>query len=137
ADILANALGGFLGMVLPRFRRWSAETPRRALGASIVYGVLLGACLVAVEAMQAILPPRTLYWTRGEADGSRYVPFTGCLGEVRVDGVPIVLDEWLDVTAGKGGGGDIAVRLTSGHPDAGVADVDVAWWTSRGGERGW
>ena len=132
ADILANTVGGAVGMALPRLHRWVVETSLRAVRASIVYGVLLIACLGAGEATQVVLSPRALYWTRGHADGSHYVPFTGSLKEVRVDGVPIVLDQWLDVPAR--GGGDVALELASGRPDTGLAHVVIAWMPNA---RGW
>ncbi len=125
ADILANTLGGVVGMVLPRLHRWVVETHRRAVRASIVYGVLLIACLGAGAGTQAVLSPGTLYWTRGEADGAPYVPFTGSLREVRVDGAPIALDQWLEVAPRRGR--DITVELTSGRPDTGLAHLVIAW----------
>jgi len=125
ADILANTLGGIVGMVLPRIHRWVVETRQRAAAASIVYGVLLIVCLGAGAATQAVLSARTLYWTLREADGAPYVPFTGSLKDVRVDGAPIALDQWLEVPAGKGR--DIAVELTSGRPDTGLACIVIAW----------
>ena len=132
ADILANTLGGVIGLVLPHLHRWVVETRRRAVCASIVYGVLLSACLEAGEATQAVLSPGTLDWTRGAADGSHYVPFTGLLREVRVDGVLITFDQWLDVPPAKGA--DIVVALTSGRPDTGLAHVVIAWMPNG---RGW
>ncbi len=125
ADILANTLGGVVGMVLPRLHRWVVETRGRAARASIVYGVLLIACLGTGAATQAVLSPGTLYWTRGEADGAPYVPFTGSLREVRVDGAPIAFDQWLEVPPRRGR--DIAVELTSGRPDTGLAHLVIAW----------
>jgi len=132
ADILANTLGGLIGLLLPYLHRWVVDTGRRAVCAAIVYGSLLIACLGAGGATQAILSPRTLYWTRGKADGSRYVPFTGALREVLVDGAPITLEQWRDVPPGKGG--DIEVALTSGRPDTGLAHVVIAWMPNG---RGW
>ena len=132
ADILANTLGGLIGLLLPHLHWWVVETGRRAVPAAIVYGVLLGACLEAGEATQAVLSPGPLYWTRGSADGSHYVPFTGLLREVRVDGVPITFDRWLDVPPATGG--DIVVALTSGRPDTGLAHVVIAWMPNG---RGW
>ncbi len=132
ADILANTIGGVLGLVLPHLHRWVVETRRRVLRAAIVYGVLLSACLEAGGATQAVLSPVTLYWTRGSADGSHYVPFTGFLKEVRVDGVRIMFDRWLDVPPATGG--DIVVALTSGRADTGLAHVVIAWMPNG---RGW
>lgn len=131
ADILANTLGGVVGMVLPQLHRWVVATRRRAAGASIVYGALLIVCLGAGAATQAILSPRTVYWTRGEADGAPYVPFTGFLRDVRVDGVSIALDRWLEIPPGRGR--DIAVELTSGRPDTGLAHIVIAWMPTRQG----
>src|SRR5438445_1083454 len=132
ADILANTLGGVIGLVLPHLHRWVVETRRRAVCASFVYGVLLSACLEAGEATQAVLSPGTLDWTRGAADGSHYVPVTGLLREVRGDGVLITFDQWLDVPPAKGT--DIVVALTSGRPDTGLAHVVIAWMPNG---RGW
>jgi VanZ like family len=132
ADILANTLGGVVGMALPPIHRWVVATRRRALGASIVYGVLIIASLGAGAATQAVLSPGTLYWTRGKADGALYVPFTGSLTGVRVDGAPIALDRWLEVPPRRGR--DIAVELTSGRSDTGLAHLVIAWMPTG---RGW
>jgi VanZ like protein len=125
ADILANTVGGGVGLMLPRLPRRLIETSERTLRASIVYAVLVVACLGVGEATQAILPPRTLLWTRGEADGVQYVPFSGTLRELRVDGAPITLDRWVAEPSREST--DVVVELTSGRPDTGLAHVVIAW----------
>jgi hypothetical protein len=125
ADIVTNTLGGAVGLILPGLLRRAIETPDRALRASIVYGVLLVAWLGAGEATQAIPPPRTLYWTEGVADTSHYVPFSGSVRALRVEGMPITMHKWLDVPLREVG--EIAVDLVSGRPDTGLAHVLIGW----------
>jgi VanZ like family len=134
ADILANTVGGAVGITIPHLRRWVSAPPERARRAAIVYALLLVGCLGVGVETQAILPSGTLYWTRGVADGLHYVPFNGSLRDVRVDDVPIPLDRWLTISRSAIGARDIGVALTSGRPDTGLAHVIIAWMPNG---RGW
>jgi len=125
ADILTNALGGSAGMGLPALARGVVATPRHASRAAIGYGALLVACLSVGLAMQVIPLPQRLDWTEGSGDTVHYVPFTGSVRALRVDGVPVTMHERLDVPARTVT--DIAVDLRSGRPDTGVAQVLIAW----------
>ncbi|HVH68726.1 MAG TPA: VanZ family protein [Gemmatimonadales bacterium] len=127
-DILTNTLGGAVGMALPGVWARAVDAPVRA---SIVYGLLLAGCLGVSTALQAVSPARTLYWTEGVADLTHYVPFTGSVRTVRVDGAPITMHEWLDMPAEKVV--EIAVDLVSGRPDTGLAHVVIAWMPSGSG----
>ncbi|PYP13515.1 MAG: hypothetical protein DMD56_00355 [Gemmatimonadetes bacterium] len=128
SDILTNALGGAVGIALPGLRRRVVEAPRRARRVAIGYSVLLVACLGVGMAMQAVPLPRTLQWTEGSTDTTQYVPFTGSLNAVRVDGVPATMHQWLDVPDQQAV--EIAVDLLSGRPDTGLAQIVVAWLPS-------
>jgi len=128
SDILTNALGGAVGMALPRLRRGVVEAPGLARRASIGYSVLLVACLGVGMATQAVPLPRTLQWTEGSTDTTQYVLFTGSLRAVRVDGLPATMHQWLDVPDRNAV--EIAVDLLSGRPDTGLAQVVVAWLPS-------
>jgi hypothetical protein len=132
SDILTNALGGAVGMALPGLRRRVIETPGRAQGAAIGYGLLLVVCLAVGIMTQAVSRPETLQWTEGSADTTQYVPFTGSLAVVRADGAPVAMHAALDVPTH--GALEIAVDLVSGRPDTGVAQIVVAWMPSG---RGW
>ena len=121
SDILTNALGGAVGIALPGLRRRVVEAPRRARRVAIGYSVLLVACLGVGMAMQAVPLPRTLQWTEGSTDTTQYVPFTGSLNAVRVDGVPATMHQWLDVPDQQAV--EIAVDLLSGRPDTGLAQI--------------
>ena len=131
ADILTNTIGGVAGMGLPGVRRRIVETGPRAVRGASLYGVLLLAGLVVGEATQAVLLPRTLYWTEGSGDTTHYVPFTGSQRTVRVDGLPVTMHRWLDTPRREVV--EVAVDLVSGRPDTGLAQVVIAWLPSGSG----
>ncbi|OLB91767.1 MAG: hypothetical protein AUI15_22280 [Actinobacteria bacterium 13_2_20CM_2_66_6] len=132
SDILTNTVGGAAGMAVPSLRRWIAESGGRAGGASVLYGVLLVAGLGVGAATQAVPQAGMLQWTEGSADTSRYVPFTGSLRTVRVEGAPVTLHQWRGVPTREVV--EVAVDLLSGRPDTGLAHVLIAWMPSG---KGW
>ncbi len=130
SDILTNTAGGVAGMALPALRRWIVESGRRALGASIGYGVLLVACLGVAAATEAVPRARMLHWTES-ADPSRYVRFSGSLSAVRVAGMPVPSHEWRSVPAREVV--EVGVDFLSGRPDTGLARVLIGWMPNGSG----
>jgi hypothetical protein len=131
SDVLANTVGGAVGMALPFLRRRIRGSGRRAPVEAGLYGVLLITGLLGGEALQAIPLPRTLRWTEGSLYATEYVPFLGSLRAVQVDGTPVALHGWL--TGAPGDGATIAVDLTSGRPDTGLAQIVIAWMPNGNG----
>jgi hypothetical protein len=129
SDILTNSVGGVTGMALPGLQRKIAESGGRALRAAILYGVLLVAGLGVGEGTQAVPLPRTLRWTEGSTRG--YVPFTGSLRALQVDGAPVLMREWHNIPPRDAV--EVTVDLLSGRPDAGLAQLIVAWMPSGDG----
>ena len=123
ADILTNSVGGVTGMALPGLQGRIAASGRRAMRVATLYGVLLVAGLGVGEGAQAVPQPRTLRWTEGSTHG--YVPFTGSLRALQVDGAPVPLRQWLNVPPRNAA--EITVDLLSARPGTGLAQIIVAW----------
>jgi len=128
ADILANTLGGGAGMALPGLARRLVATRGGTLRASSAYGGLLVASLVVGQALEAIPLPRSLRWTEGGVDSSRFVPFTGSVSAVRLNGAAAPMHERLHLPARNVV--EIGVDFVSGRPDTGLAQIVVAWMSS-------
>ena len=129
SDILTNSVGGITGMALSGLPRKIAHSGGRAMRAATLYGVLLVAGLGVGEGTQAVPLPRTLRWTEGSTQG--YVPFTGSLSALQVDGAPVPLREWLNLPPRDAV--RITVDLLSARPDTGLAQLIVAWMPSGDG----
>ena len=129
SDILTNSVGGVIGFVLPRLHRHLAASRGRALRAAILYGVLLVAGLGVGEGAQAVLLPRRVRWTEGSTQG--YVPFTGSLNALRVNGAPVLMREWLNIPPRDTV--EITLDLLSARPDTGLAQLIVGWMPSGDG----
>ncbi len=131
SDILTNTVGGVAGMALHWLQSTIGESGERGRRAATLYGVVLVMGLGAGAATQAVPRPRTLRWTQGGMASRDYVPFTGSVRTVRVDGRPIALDAWTEVPPAETTA--IAVDLVSGRPDTGLAQVLIAWMPSGSG----
>jgi hypothetical protein len=123
SDILTNSVGGAIGMALPGLHRKIAQSSGRVLRAATLYGVLLVAGLVAGEGAQGVPLPRRLRWTEGSTQG--YVPFTGSLKTLQVDGAPVLIREWLNIPPRDSVA--ITLDLLSARPDTGLAQLIVGW----------
>jgi hypothetical protein len=129
SDILTNSVGGTIGIVLPRLHRYLAASKGRALRAAILYGVLLVAGLGVGEGAQAVLLPRRVRWAEGSTQG--YVPFTGSLKALQVDGAPVLTRKWLNIPPRDTV--EITLDLLSARPDTGLAQLIVGWMPSGDG----
>ena len=121
SDVVANTVGGIVGMALPGLRRWVAASQGRALGATAIYGTLLVAGVSGGVAMQAVPMPRSLRWMEESPPLPGYMPFAGTLEAVRVNGAGVALRDWAVVPPRDLA--DVAVDLVSAAPDARRAEI--------------
>ena len=133
SDVLANSLGGALGLVLAGGLRRAAASARHALAGTTVYGAAIVAVMATALALQSVRRPAALHWTeRSPVRPRGFVYFTGSVGPVLVDGTPLASGASRAIAAKAPV--DIAIAVQSGRPDTRRAEV-VQFWTPQG--RGW
>jgi len=130
-DVLANAVGGLIGMVLPHLSSRIVRSPPFALGAATVYGVAVVAGIAGGVLLQAVPPPGALRWTNQDSHRPAYMRFEGTINDVRMNGTSVPAQAWTEIPAGRV---TIDVDLTSGLPSPRLAEI-IQFWLPDG--RGW
>jgi hypothetical protein len=130
-DVLANGVGGVIGMTLPHLSARITRSPQFALRAAVLYGVAIVAGLAAGVLLQAVPPPRALRWTNQYSHRRAYMRFEGAIKEVRINGTSVPSEAWADISDARI---TIDVDLVSGLPSPRLAEM-IQLWLPDG--RGW
>jgi len=135
ADVMANTAGGALGMAMPGAWQWVLASTKHAAAATVAYGLLIAGLAVAALALQAMRPPPSVHWSRPRVVRPGFVPFSGSVRFVRLDGIPISERESHPVTPSDSV--QLELVLVAGLPPAGLAEVGQFWPGEREGKRAW
>jgi len=132
-DVIANTIGGALGLAAPRVLRWVlASAPRVARATSAAAGAI-ALVVAAALALQAIHPPPSLHWTRHAPVLRRgFEPFTGFVSQVQLGGLPFAEGETRALE--RRDSVQLRIALRSGRPPERLAEV-LQLWTPAG--HGW
>ncbi len=130
-DVLANGVGGLIGMVLPHLRSRIMGSPPFALRAAALYGVAVVAGIAGGVLLQAVPPPGALRWTNQDSHRPAYMRFEGTINDVRMNGRSVPAEAWTEIPAGRV---TIDVDLASALPSPRLAEI-IQFWLPDG--RGW
>ena len=130
-DVLANGVGGLIGMVLPHLHSRIMRSPPIALRAAAMYGVAVVAGIAVGVLLQAVPQPRAVRWTNHDSHRPAYMPFAGTINDVRMNGTSVPADAWTEIPAGRV---TIDVDLASALPSPRLAEI-IQFWLRDG--RGW
>ncbi len=130
-DVLANGVGGVIGIGLPHLSSRIMRSPPFAVRAATVYGVAVVAGIAVGVLLQAVPQPRALRWTNQDSHRPAYMPFAGTINDVRMNGTSVPADAWTEIPAGRV---TIDVDLASALPSPRLAEI-IQFWLPDG--RGW
>jgi len=130
-DVLANGVGGLIGMVLPHLHSRIMRSPPIALRAAAMYGVAVVAGIAVGALLQAVPQPRALRWTNQDSHRTAFMRFEGTINDVRMNGTSVPAQAWTEIPAGHV---TIDVDLASGLPSPRLAEI-IQFWLPDG--RGW
>ncbi len=135
ADVMANTVGGALGMAMPAAWNWVLASTKHAAAATVAYGLMIAGLAAAALALQAMHPPPSVHWSRPRVVRPGFVPFSGSVRVVRLDGTPISERESHPVASSDSV--RLELVLVAGPPPEGLAEVGQFWPGEREGKRAW
>ena len=136
ADVMANTMGGALGMAIPGAWQWVLASAKHAAAATVAYGVMIAGLAAAALALQVMHSPPSVHWSSPRVVRPGFVPFSGSVRLVRLDGTPSSERESHPVAPSDSV--PLEVVLVAGQPPEGLAEVLQFWGPAeRGGGRAW
>jgi hypothetical protein len=136
ADVMANTMGGALGMAIPGAWKWVLASAKHAGAATVAYGLMIAGLAAAALALQVMHPPPSVHWSSARVVRRGFVPFSGSVRVVRVDGTPSSERESHPVAPSDSV--LLEVVLMAGQPPEGLAEVLQFWGPAeREGGRAW
>lgn len=132
SDVIANTIGGALGLAAPRVLRWVLASATRAARATSAAAGAIALVVAAALALQTIHPPPSLHWTRHAPVLRRgFEPFTGLVSLVQLGGKPFAEGESRALEPHDFV--KLGIALRSAQPPERLAEVAQFWTAAKHG----